>query len=175
MFVFLVTYAFRISSTKSSRNTLVVFTIDSTSTGNWVSHLLIAFGWYEQWFHVCDLSCCFSCQQFRCRYAYYAFDEVALFVDCLLQKIKKSSVLPLVEQWEEYMAVNLSESAARAEEQFLDGTRIFVILESWQLLTEKRVSARWEQVPWGRFKLRFCRLLPPCLLKFKTCVASALL
>ena len=32
---------------------------------------------------------------------YHAFGELARFIYCLLQKIKKASVLPLVEQWEE--------------------------------------------------------------------------
>ena len=44
-------------------------------------------------------------------------------------KIKKSSVLPLVEQWEEYMATNHSIFAAIDQEHFLAGTRLMVALE----------------------------------------------
>ena len=39
---------------------------------------------------------------------YHAFGELARFVYCLLQKIKKASSLPLVEQWEEYVDPNHS-------------------------------------------------------------------
>ena len=62
-------------------------------------------------------------------YGYYAFGEVAHFVYCLLQKIKQSRVLPLVEQWEEYMAPNHSKFAAIEEDQFLAGTRVLSALE----------------------------------------------
>ena len=39
---------------------------------------------------------------------YHVSGELARFVYCLLQKIKKSSSLPLVEQWEEYVFPNHS-------------------------------------------------------------------
>ena len=62
-------------------------------------------------------------------YGNYAFGEVAHFVYCLLQKIKRSSVLPLVEQWEEYMAPNHSKFATTEENSFLAGTRVLSALE----------------------------------------------
>ena len=62
-------------------------------------------------------------------YGYYAFGEVSHFVHCLLQKIKQSSVLPLVEKWEEYMTPNHSKFAAIEEDRFLAGTRVLSSLE----------------------------------------------
>ena len=62
-------------------------------------------------------------------YGYYAYGEVSLFAYCLLQKIKQSSVLPLVEKWEEYMTPNHSKFAAIEEDRFLAGTRVLSALE----------------------------------------------
>ena len=62
-------------------------------------------------------------------YGYYAYGEVSHFVYCLLQKIKQSSVLPLVEKWEEYMTPNHSRFAAIEEDRFLAGTRVLSALE----------------------------------------------
>ena len=62
-------------------------------------------------------------------YGYYAYSEVSHFVYCLLQKIKQSSVLPLVEKWEEYMTPNHSQFAAIEEDRFLAGTRVSSALE----------------------------------------------
>ena len=47
----------------------------------------------------------------------------------LLQKIKQSSVLPLVEKWEEYMTPNHSKFAAIEEDWFLAGTWVLSALE----------------------------------------------
>ena len=65
----------------------------------------------------------------RDSYGYYAFGEVSHFVYCLPQKIKQSSVLPLVEKWEEYMTPNHSKFAAIEEDRFLAGIRVFSALE----------------------------------------------
>ena len=62
-------------------------------------------------------------------YGYYAYGEVSHFVYCLLQKIKQSSVFPLVERWEEYMTPNHSQFAAIEEDRFLAGTRVLSALE----------------------------------------------
>ena len=62
-------------------------------------------------------------------YGYYAYGEVSHFVYCLLQKIKQSSVLPLVEKWEEYITPNHSKFAAIEEDRFLAGTRVSSLLE----------------------------------------------
>ena len=62
-------------------------------------------------------------------YGYYAYGEVSHFVYCLLQKIKQSSVLPLVEKWEEYITPNHSRFAAIKEDRFLAGTRVLSALE----------------------------------------------
>ena len=55
---------------------------------------------------------------------YHAFGELARFVYCLLQKIKKASSLPLVEQWEEYIVPNHSRFPAIDDKNFLVGTRV---------------------------------------------------
>ena len=60
--------------------------------------------------------------------AYQAFGELARFVYCLLQKIKKASSLPLVEQWEEYVVPNHSRFPAIVDKRFLVGTRVMAPL-----------------------------------------------
>ena len=59
---------------------------------------------------------------------YHAFGELARFIYCLLQKIKKVSALPLVEQWEEYVAPNHSRFPAIDDKIFLVGTRAMAAL-----------------------------------------------
>ena len=85
-------------------------------------------------------------------YGYRAYGELSHFVYCILQKIKKSESLPLVEKWEDYMLPNHSSSAAIDEEHFLVGTRIHAALEkmsSSYLRKEFRSNAR-------RFLDEFC-------------------
>ena len=53
----------------------------------------------------------------------HAFGELARFIYCLLQKMKRSS-LPLVEQWDEHMLANHTKFPAIADGQFLSGTRV---------------------------------------------------
>ena len=62
-------------------------------------------------------------------YGYRAYGELSHFVYFILQKIRKSESLPLVEKWEDYMLPNHSSFAAIDEEQFLVGTRIHAALE----------------------------------------------
>ena len=59
---------------------------------------------------------------------YHAFGELARFVYCLLQKIKKASSLPLVGQWEEFMVPNHSRFPAIDDKNFLLGTRVMAAL-----------------------------------------------
>ena len=76
---------------------------------------------------------------------YHAFGELARFVYCLLQKIKKSSSLPLVEQWVEYIVPNHSRFPAIDDKNFLVGTRVMAALGkvgSHYLQTEFRRNAR---------------------------------
>ena len=76
---------------------------------------------------------------------YHAFGEYARFVYCLLQKIKKASSLPLVEQWEEYVVPNHSRIAAIDDKDFLADTRVMAALDkfgSHYLWTEFRRDAR---------------------------------
>ena len=62
-------------------------------------------------------------------YGYRAYGELSHFVYCILQKIKKSKSLPLIEKWEDYSLPNHSSFAAIDEEHFLVGTRIHAALE----------------------------------------------
>ena len=75
-------------------------------------------------------------------YGYYAYGEVSHFVYCLLQKIKQSSVLPLVEKWEEYMTPNHSKFAAIEEDRFLAGTRVSSALKKVGSAYLKKESRR---------------------------------
>ena len=77
--------------------------------------------------------------------AYYAFRELARFVHCLVQKIKKGSLLPPVEQWEEYVIANRSRFPAIDDKVLLAGTRVMAALDkvgSHYLRTEFRSDAR---------------------------------
>ena len=59
---------------------------------------------------------------------YHAFRELARFIFCLLQKIRKASSLPLVEKWEEYFVPNHSRFPAIDDKNFLEGTRVMAAL-----------------------------------------------
>ena len=65
----------------------------------------------------------------RADYGYLAFGELSRFVYCLLQKLKLSKDLPIVEKWEAYMLPNHSCFGAISEEHFLVGTRLLASLE----------------------------------------------
>ena len=65
----------------------------------------------------------------RVDYGYLAFGELSRFVYCLLQKVKLSSDLPVIEKWEAYMLPNHSCFGAIGEEHFLEGTRLLASLE----------------------------------------------
>ena len=65
----------------------------------------------------------------RADYGYLAFGELSRFVYRLLQKVKVSSDLPVIEKWEAYMLPNLSCFGPISEEHFLEGTRLLASLE----------------------------------------------
>ena len=65
----------------------------------------------------------------RADYGYLAFGELSRFVYCLLQKVKVSSDLPVIEKWEAYMPPNHSCFGPISEEHFLEGTRLLASLE----------------------------------------------
>ena len=65
----------------------------------------------------------------RADYGYLAFEELSRFVYCLLQKVKLSSDLPVIEKWEAYMLPNHSCFGAIGEEHFSEGTRLLAFLE----------------------------------------------
>ena len=76
---------------------------------------------------------------------YHAFGELARFIYSLLQKIKKASALPLVEQWEEYVVPNHSRFPAVDDENFLVDNRLMAALgkvNSHYLQKEFRRDAR---------------------------------
>ena len=76
---------------------------------------------------------------------YHAFGELAGFIYCLLQKIRKASSLPLVKHWEEYVVPNHSRFPAIDEKDFLSSTRVMAALDkvgSHYLRTEFRRDAR---------------------------------
>ena len=78
-------------------------------------------------------------------YGYRAYGELSYFVYCLLQKMKASGSLPVIEQWESYMLPNYSSFTAIEEEHFFVGTRVHASLEkmtSQYLKKEFRSSAR---------------------------------
>ena len=60
----------------------------------------------------------------RADYGYLAFGELFRFVYCLLQKVKRSSDLPVIEKWKAYVLPNHSCFGAIAEDHFLEGTRL---------------------------------------------------
>ena len=60
----------------------------------------------------------------RAVHGYLAFGELPRFVYCLLEKVKRSSDLPVIEKWEAYTLPNHSCFGAIAEEHFLEGTRL---------------------------------------------------
>ena len=65
----------------------------------------------------------------RADYGYLAFGELSRFLYCLLQKVKRSSDLPMIEKWEAYMLPNHSCFGAIAEEHFLEETRLLMSLD----------------------------------------------
>ena len=76
---------------------------------------------------------------------YHAFGELARFIYCLLQKIKETSALPLLEQWEEYVDPNHSRFPAIDDKNFLVGTRVMTALGkigSHDLQKKFRLDAR---------------------------------
>ena len=75
---------------------------------------------------------------------YREYGEVSHIVYCLLQKIKASGPLPIVERWESYKLPKQSLFAAMEEDHFLLGTRVHAALEkmtSYYLKKEFRSSA----------------------------------
>ena len=87
---------------------------------------------------------------------YHAFGEVARFVYCLLQKIKKSLTLPLVEEWEEYVVPNHSRFATIDDKDFLVGTRVMAALD--------QVGSHYSRTEFRRDARRFLEEFVNCVL-----------
>ena len=87
---------------------------------------------------------------------YHTFGELARFIYCLLQKIKKASSLPLVEQWEEYVVANHSRSAPIDDKNFLEGTRVMAALG--------KVGSQYLQKEFRRDARRFLEDFLNCVL-----------
>ena len=87
---------------------------------------------------------------------YHACAELARFVYCLLQKIKKASSLPLVEQWEVNMVPNHSRFPAIDDKNFLVGTRVMAALG--------KVGCHYLQKEFRRDARRFLEDFVKCVL-----------
>ena len=87
---------------------------------------------------------------------YNAFGELAGFVYCLLQKFKKLSSLPLVEQWEEYVLPNHSRFPTIDEKDFFAGTRVIAALG--------KVGSHYLKTEIGRDARRFLEEFVNCVL-----------
>ena len=76
---------------------------------------------------------------------HHSFGELSRFIYFLLQKIRKSSSLPLVEEWGEYVTPHHSRFHAIDEKDILSGTRVMSALDKvWRhyLRTEFRRDVR---------------------------------
>ena len=62
-------------------------------------------------------------------FGYLAFGELSRFVFCMLQQMKRSRDLPVIEKWKAYMLPNHSCFGAIEEEHFQEGTRLLSSLE----------------------------------------------
>ena len=87
---------------------------------------------------------------------YHAFGELARFVYCLLQKIKKASSLLLVEQWEEYLVPNHSQFPPIDQKDILAGTRVMAALG--------KVGSHYLQTEFCRDARRFLEEFVICVL-----------
>ena len=87
---------------------------------------------------------------------YHAFGELARFVYCLMQKIKKAYALPLVEQWEKHVIPNHSRFSAIDDKNFLVGTRVMTALG--------KVGSHYLQKEFRRDALRFLEDFVNCVL-----------
>ena len=87
---------------------------------------------------------------------YHVFGELARFVYCLLQKIKKASSLPLVEQWEEYVVPIHSRFPAVDDKDYLTGTRVMAALD--------KVGSHYLQKKFRRDARRFLEDFVSCVL-----------
>ena len=87
---------------------------------------------------------------------YHVCGELARFIYCLLQKIKKASALPLVEQWEDYVVPNPSRFPAIDEMNFVEGTRVMAALG--------KVGSHYLQKEFRRDARRFLEDFVNCVL-----------
>ena len=87
---------------------------------------------------------------------YHAFEELARFIYCLLQKIKRASSLSLVEQWEAYVVPNHSRFAPIDDKNFLEGTRVVAALG--------KVGSQYLQREFRRYARRFLEDFLNCVL-----------
>ena len=81
---------------------------------------------------------------------------MARFIYCLLQRIKKASTLPLVEQWEEYLVPNHSRFPAIDDKNFLIGTHVITALG--------KVGSHYLQKEFRRDARRFLEDFVNCVL-----------
>ena len=87
---------------------------------------------------------------------YHPFRELARFVYYPLQKIKKASALPLVEQWGKYVVPNHSRFPAIDEKDFLAGTHVMAALD--------KVGSQYLRTVFRRDARRFIEEFVNCVL-----------
>ena len=110
---------------------LVLFPVDSTFHFGWVSSIGLNFRRDWRIFLLCVICSVSYSNYFVQPQSQYDFGKVAFFVYFLPQKVKNSSVPPLVEQWEHFAAIG--------EELLLAGSRVLVaseIVGSFYLMKE---------------------------------------
>ena len=90
---------------------------------------------------------------------YHVYGELARLVYCLLQKIKKASSLPLIEQWEEYVVPNHSRFPAIDEKDVLANTRVMAALD--------KVGSHYLQKEFRRDAHRFLEDFVNCVLSYR--------
>ena len=61
-------------------------------------------------------------------YGYSSFGELARFIYCLFQEIRQGCLLPLVEQWEQYVLANDCNFHPVSDEEFLSVARVLAAL-----------------------------------------------
>ena len=75
-------------------------------------------------------------------YGYHSFGKLARFTYCFLRKNKQGSLLPLVEQWEQYLLANHSKFPPIADRDFLSTTRVLAALNKFETSYLKREFQR---------------------------------
>ena len=119
--------------------------------------LMVVFGVALSMIHVCtSVANNFVLSSTAADQRYHAFGELARSVYCLLQKIKKASSLPLVEQWKGYVVPNHSRFPAIDDKEFLARNLVMAALH--------KVVSHYQQTEFCRDARRFLEEFVNCVL-----------